>query len=293
MTLAITGPAIVALQLQSAPESVTLVRAGLKGLAKRLEFEPDFLDDLQMAASEACNNVVLHAYSGDPGPLDVMVTAAHDGVDVVVRDHGMGMAPPRDDEAPADDDVAGVHPVAEHEEAESGLGLLVIDSLSDSADLLPVAGGGTELRMHFARDLPLVRPSTGAPGVRASAVVGLAGDVVASVAPVPLLSAVLGRLARALAAQARFSVERFSKLQFVVESIVRHTQQQCASESGISVSLGTETRRLRMSIGPLRALAEGDEGLVPLLRRLADRLEIEQADESQLLSLTVSEAGLV
>ena len=62
------GP-IVGLHLESRPQTLTIVRGILGGLAEVLAIDPELLDDLKTAVSEACNNVVLHAYDGGPGPM--------------------------------------------------------------------------------------------------------------------------------------------------------------------------------------------------------------------------------
>ena len=52
----------VRLELDSRPETLTLVRGMLGGVGELLAVDPELLDDLKTAVSEACNNVVLHAY---------------------------------------------------------------------------------------------------------------------------------------------------------------------------------------------------------------------------------------
>src|SRR5258707_5799480 len=55
------------LQLDSSPETLTLVRGALGGMADLLSLDVELLDDLKTAVSEACNNVVMHAYGGGSG----------------------------------------------------------------------------------------------------------------------------------------------------------------------------------------------------------------------------------
>lgn len=276
-------PAIVDLELTGVPESVTLVRAGLKGLGGLLELDRELLEDLQMAASEACNNVVVHAYGAQPGPMRVRVTATHAGIEMLVRDHGEGFTHPRPQADPFDDD--GEAP---------GLGLAVIESLADDTQLVPLSGG-TELQMRFERDIPTLHPC---PHTRVAPVpipipLSMPGDLVATVSPVSLLAGVLERIARALAAQARFSVERFSDVHLVVDSLVGHAQR-FAAHGLVSVAVGTEPRRLSLRIGPLRkrggapSTRLGSAG--PLLRRLVDVLEVEPVDDSEVLHLTLSDS---
>ena len=58
----------------------------LGGVAELLQLDPELLDDLKTAVSEACNNVVLHAYPGGSGPLTVQLTLGARGIEVIVRD---------------------------------------------------------------------------------------------------------------------------------------------------------------------------------------------------------------
>ena len=109
---------------------------GSRASERLLELDAELLDDLQMVASEACNNVILHAYGDRPGPLEVRVTATHEGIDILVRDHGTGL----DEGAPEADSDA--------------LGLAVIRSLADRTELISGADGGTEVHMEFDREIP-------------------------------------------------------------------------------------------------------------------------------------------
>ena len=54
----------VRLRLESRPQTLTIVRGMLGGVAELLSIDPELLDDLKTSVSEACNNVVLHAYGG-------------------------------------------------------------------------------------------------------------------------------------------------------------------------------------------------------------------------------------
>src|SRR6202035_4584467 len=67
----------------------------LSGVAELLAIDPELLDDLKTAVSEACNNVVLHAYDGVPGPLSVTLYVDQQNIEVVARDAGFPPAPPR------------------------------------------------------------------------------------------------------------------------------------------------------------------------------------------------------
>src|SRR3712207_7975307 len=50
--------------------------------------EASVLADMKMAVTEACTNVVVHAYDADIGMLEVEMRASDEGLTIVVRDHG-------------------------------------------------------------------------------------------------------------------------------------------------------------------------------------------------------------
>src|SRR5690348_2188532 len=82
---------LVHLRLQSTPETLTLVRGVLGAVSEMLALDPELLDDLKTAISEACNNVVVHAYGGEPGPLDVSLHVRTDSIVAIILDEGEGI----------------------------------------------------------------------------------------------------------------------------------------------------------------------------------------------------------
>lgn len=279
--------ATVRLELDSKPESVTLVRAVLSAVAESLALESELLNDLKTAVSEACNNVVVHAYGGRPGPLRVEVEASGEGVSTTVRDRGSGM-----------------RNLAAREDG-MGVGLAVISALAARAEFLTPADGGTEVRMWFpigpAAPEELERfedhrrergsPRDGAPAV------ALSGDVVVTVSPVALMSPVLGRLARAVAAGARFSFDRFSDVYLVADTLGAHAQKAAAGER-ISFSLQSEGKRLELWLGPFSqgsgsqfqqsAAAQPRESPLALL---ADEILVDQNGPAETLRVVLRDRG--
>lgn len=119
------------LSLAARAENVAVVRHALGGVGDVLGLDPEVLDDIRLAVSEACANVVVHAYAPDvDGLLVVQVHAREDEITVCVRDNGAGMAPRADSPG-------------------LGVGLPLIASLARSLELAAASGGGTEVRMTF------------------------------------------------------------------------------------------------------------------------------------------------
>ncbi|HTU87151.1 MAG TPA: ATP-binding protein [Solirubrobacteraceae bacterium] len=264
----------VRLELDSRPETLTLVRGVLAGVAELIGLDPELLDDLKTAVSEACNNVVMHAYDGETGPLIVRMYIDAEAIEVVVVDRGSGLPPL----APADETVRGV-------------GLSVIRALAERAEFRAVPDGGTEVRMAFAgqRDgKPLFHlPSRPGPDDQDSG--WLAGDAVVSLSPISLLAGVLGRVARALAARARFSLDRFSDVYLVTDAIAAHAGR-AANGSRMSFAISTDTQRLELTIGPFLAGSgeqlshqAPDYSAASALTMLSDELEVRQDESGEVL----------
>jgi anti-sigma regulatory factor (Ser/Thr protein kinase) len=119
------------LSLPARPENVAIVRHALGGVGDVLGIDAEILDDIRLAVSEACANVVVHAYADrTDGLLDVQVDTGEDTLSISVRDHGAGMAPRADSPG-------------------LGVGLPLIASLAQTLELSAAHGGGTEVRMSF------------------------------------------------------------------------------------------------------------------------------------------------
>lgn len=264
----------IRLELDSRPETLALVRGVLAGVAELIGLDPELLDDIKTAVSEACNNVVMHAYGEDTGPLGVRLYVHSDDIEVVVQDRGRGIP----ELAPSDDRMQGV-------------GLPVIRALAQRAEFKSPADGGTEVWMSFEgrRDgMPLFHLATkAAPDDEWAR--RLSGDAVVSLSPVSLVGGVLGRVARALAARARFSLDRFSDVYLVTDAIAAHAAR-AANRGRISFGISTYARRLELTIGPF--LSGASEQLyadapaysaASALMMLSDELQIRSVDGGEVL----------
>jgi len=119
------------LSLTNSAENVLVVRQALTGAAACLALDAIETNDLNTAVTEACNNVVMHAYEGEEGPLEVELYARRQAVVVVVRDHGRGMRSPEHTDT------------ADH----TAMGIPVIEALTSEVRFDEPADGGTEVRM--------------------------------------------------------------------------------------------------------------------------------------------------
>ena len=117
----------------------------------------------------------------------------------------------------------------------------------------------------------------------------LSGDAVVSLSPISLLAGVHGRVARALAARARFSLDRFSDVYLVTDAIAAHAAR-AAKGARMSFAISTDAQRLQLTIGPF---VEGsgeqlshqapDYSAASALTMLTDELEIRRNGEGEIL----------
>jgi serine/threonine-protein kinase RsbW len=223
----------VRFQLESHPENVALVRSALSSLGEALALSEELVSDLKTAISEACNNIVLHAYGDKTGPMVVTVDCTGERLDVLVRDHGSGF---RRVAAPDD---------------RMGLGLAVMSALADRVEFRSPRNGGTEVRMCFNRtQQELDSYYLGAFADGDETPLNLDGDAVLWLEPVTLLRPVLGRVLRAIAAGAHFSVERFGDLYAVVDALADYAAQVSVGTM-IGFAMTGSSRRLELVSGPI------------------------------------------
>ena len=128
-----SGASDVRLTLPARPENVAVVRHVLGAFAEALRLPDPVIEDMRLAVTEACTNVVRHAYSGgEPGPVEILIRPVGDMLQVIVSDEGRGLGPSDDNSGP-------------------GLGLPLIAALSHSLDIEPAGNAGSRLRMSFLR----------------------------------------------------------------------------------------------------------------------------------------------
>ena len=124
----------IRLTVPARPENVALVRHVMSALADALGLPRGLTDDMRLAVTEACTNVVRHAYE-DRGTIDAVVCLRSDSIEVIVADEGRGIGPSPDTDGP-------------------GLGLPLIAALADSVEIEQAPSRGSRLKMRFQRPAP-------------------------------------------------------------------------------------------------------------------------------------------
>jgi serine/threonine-protein kinase RsbW len=127
------NPSDVRLTLPARPENVAVVRHVLAAFAEALQLPDSVIEDMRLAVTEACTNVVRHAYAdGEPGPVEILIRPVEETLQVTVTDRGRGLGPSPDSSGP-------------------GLGLPLIAALTHSLEIEPAPPSGSRLRMSFLR----------------------------------------------------------------------------------------------------------------------------------------------
>jgi serine/threonine-protein kinase RsbW len=251
------SPADLHLLLPAKAENVLVVRQAVAGLGEAIGLPKQRIDDLKTVVTEACNNVVLHAYDESPGPLEVSAEAEDGEVAVVVADRGHGFEP-----RPS---AAG--------EASLGLGLPLIAALSDSFEISGGAGEGTRTTIRFGYAPPAAGNNGAVGGERVDE--ALAMELAPGAAVRPVLSRVLG----VMASRADLSVDRLADSVLLGDAVSSHEPTDFA-EGQVALSIKDEEGTLGVRVGPLiegggeRILAQMEIPGGGSLRKLARSMEV-------------------
>ena len=124
------GRSNLRLVLPARAENVALVRHTVAAAAEERGLPLHMVEDMRLAVTEACTNVVRHAYT-DEGDMEVNVELTGPGMRVVVEDQGRGIGHSTDSDGP-------------------GLGLPVIAALVSELEIERGRARGSRLSMRFA-----------------------------------------------------------------------------------------------------------------------------------------------
>ena len=262
------------LSLPARAENVAVVRHALAGMAESIGMDAPGIADLKTVVTEACMNVVVHAYPADqPGPLEVEAVPDRDGLTVSVRDHGMGIRPRTDGTRPS-----------------LRLGLTLIAALSASFEIKGGIDRGTEIRMH----LPLRSRSEEESKLPGSTVPGAPERTDLRVGPPQFVAPILGRALTALAARHDVTVDRIADAVLLSDAISAGAPQGFA-DGHVCVSILDRPDGVELKVGPMAS--GGGETLrrsldLPAiggsLETLAHELRIEEDHEGEYLVVGIA-----
>lgn len=257
------------LVLPAQAENVSVVRHALAGLAEAMEMDPAQVADLKTVVTEACMNVVVHAYEDGDGPLEVDAYRDGDALVVCVRDRGAGIRP---------------RPDANRDSLRMGLPLIA--ALSSSFEISGGPGRGTEVTMRMT-----IVPDGREPSVRVADPVGEGAEV--SMPAGDLVAPVLGRVISIFAVRADFSVDRLSDVTLLADAISAQAPDHFP-DGNTRVAVDEDDGAVAIRVGPMvdgagqRLLDQMRiPGLNASLEGLADAVRVERGGDAEHLLLEI------
>ncbi|HEX5954616.1 MAG TPA: ATP-binding protein [Solirubrobacterales bacterium] len=264
----------VEFSLPARAESVPLVRHALAGLAEALEMSPAEVADLKTVVTEACTNVIIHAYRGEDGegPLEVAAWPDEDCLVVSVRDFG-----------------DGIRPLADVEQRSLRLGLPLIAALTESFEISGGPGRGTQVRMR----VPLSPNGVAPPRAEAPEPVD---ETRINLPAGELVAPVLSRVISMFAARADLSVDELSDAVLISDALSARSSDEFPNGTA-RIGVKEDSGAFDIRVGPLGAggaqrLLDGLR--IPMLdatlETLADEVRIESGEDGELLVLRIGRA---
>ncbi|MBY9077054.1 anti-sigma B factor RsbW [Paenibacillus sp. HN-1] len=132
----------VMLQLPASAEYVDIVRLNLYGIASKMGFSYEDIEDMKVAVSEACNNSVLYAYGQQDGIVDVIFEVSADALSITVKDEGESF-----DKADASAERITLHDKELGDVQIGGLGFYLMQALMDEVNVVSEFGKGTAVTL--------------------------------------------------------------------------------------------------------------------------------------------------
>ncbi len=261
------------MSLPARAENVAVVRHAIAGLAQQIGMDEPGIADLKTVVTEACMNVVVHAYPADgPGLLEVEAAPELNGLTVAVRDFGMGIQPRPDIDRPS-----------------LRIGLTLIAALSKSFEIKGGIDRGTEIRMH----LPLQTGETEAEAQRAPAPTAVDGTEM-RVGDPALVAPILSRALGAFAARREITVDRLSDAMLLSDAISAGAPR-AFKDGHVCLAIADREEGVELRVGPMKdggaaQLRESLDlpGLGGSLETLADEVRVEQGDDGDFLVVGIA-----
>jgi serine/threonine-protein kinase RsbW len=146
---------VVELKIPSELGYERVAREAVAAVARRLGFSPERIEELKTAVDEACTNAIRHGSMSDARmKVIVVLTADETKLDILVKDPGIGSAPPRDVAIP------DIQAQIEGRNPKGGLGLWLIRQMVDEAYFMEDGeSGGNQFRMIIYRMAEDLSPS--------------------------------------------------------------------------------------------------------------------------------------
>ena len=122
----------IKMEITANPAYVSIIRLTTSGIANKVGFCMDDIEDLKVAVSEACTNAIKHS-SDDR--FTIIYTMIENGLTIEIIDNGNGY------------DTSSINEPDIENLKESGMGLFIIEALMDEVSIESQEGKGTSIKL--------------------------------------------------------------------------------------------------------------------------------------------------
>ena len=122
----------IKMEISANPEYVSIIRLTTSGIANKVGFCIDDIEDLKVAISEACTNAIKHSLDER---FIIIYSIIENGLTIEVIDNGKGY----DRGSVSEPDINNLK--------EGGMGLFIIEALMDEVTVESQEGKGTSIKM--------------------------------------------------------------------------------------------------------------------------------------------------
>ena len=77
----------IKMEISANPDFVSIIRLTTSGIANKIGFQLDDIEDMKVAVSEACTNAIKHS---DDKSVSITYTILENGLDIEIKDNGKG-----------------------------------------------------------------------------------------------------------------------------------------------------------------------------------------------------------
>ena len=122
----------IKMEIPANPDYVSILRLTTSGIANKLGFSMDDIEDMKVAVSEACSNAVKHS---EDNKVSINFNLLNNGIQIEIIDNGKGY------------DVDSIETPDLTNPKEGGLGLFIIQTLMDDVNISSRGNQGTTIKM--------------------------------------------------------------------------------------------------------------------------------------------------
>lgn len=122
----------IKMEITANPEYVSIIRLTTSGIANKVGFCIDDIEDLKVAISEACTNAIKHSLDDR---FIIIYSMIQNGLTIEIIDNGKGY----NKSILSEPDINNLK--------EGGMGLFIIESLMDEVIIESQEGKGTSIKM--------------------------------------------------------------------------------------------------------------------------------------------------